>query len=75
MKTLLTKGVKYKAAIKLSFLESVASNEVIRQKLIAAGFANVVVLGSGSERTATGIWPKESIAADIPTQIKKIEIL
>ncbi len=65
-------GKRYRAAIKLGWLESWASNETIAGKLRDAGFTEVVVSGSGYERTAEALWPIESATAEMPPQIVSV---
>jgi hypothetical protein len=62
-------GKRYRASIKLGWLESWAGNETIADKLREAGFAEVKVTGSGSERMAEALWPKENATAEMPPQI------
>ncbi|MFN7703350.1 MAG: hypothetical protein ACK5OS_01920 [Chryseotalea sp.] len=73
MKTTLTKNTKYQADIFLSALEQFATNDMIKSKLTQVGFKDVVVSGTGKSRNATGIWPGETVTADIPTQVKSIK--
>lgn len=65
-------GKRYRATIKLGWLESWADNETIAGKLREAGFTEVVVSGNGYERTAEALWPKESASAEMPPQITKV---
>lgn len=73
----LEKYKKYEATILLSGLETFAHNILIREKLMQAGFSNVIVAGSGSVRTATGVWSRETqpIAGKIPSQVSDIKVL
>lgn len=52
----LVQGSKYSAEITLNFLEKLAGNDTIAQKLRDAGFSNVEVVGDGAKRRAVGIW-------------------
>ena len=65
-------GKRYRATIKLGWLESWAGNDTIAGKLREAGFAEVVVSGSGYERTAEALWPKDSATAEMPPQIVSV---
>lgn len=66
------KGASYKASFKLGGFESLASNEMIKGKLVAAGFSNVKVWGSGGVRYATGDWEREDASAELPSQVHQI---
>jgi hypothetical protein len=63
------KGRRYKATIVLGFFEQVASNDTIAGMLTDAGFADVVVAGSGSRRMAEALWPGDDTTADMPSQV------
>jgi hypothetical protein len=66
----LVKGARYRANIKLGFFEQVASNDQIKSKLEAAGFAFVIVYGSGRKRVAEGTWAQDDASvSDLPDQI------
>lgn len=70
----LIKFKKYAAVIQLSGLESFATNDIIATKLRAHGFTNVIVEGSASNRTATGVWSKENQSiTEMPKQIVSIK--
>lgn len=76
MVTKLDHGKKYSAVIKLGMVEQFATNEMIAQKLREAGFTNVDVRGTGSERNASGVWTKETqTITDLPKQITSIQEL
>lgn len=66
-------GKRYRATISLSWVERLASNEMVAQKLRAVGFTEVRVSGHGNTRTADALWPAQDASAEIPTQIKSIE--
>lgn len=70
----LIQGTAYKAKIELGFFESLASNGAIRAKLEEAGFVNVIVLGGGGARYATGIWSLPTQEADLPSQVKRVDL-
>jgi len=63
------RGRRYRAAISLGLLESLAGNDVIAERLQQAGFADVTVRGSGKHRQAEGLWPHEDATASLPAQI------
>ena len=69
------KGKIYKAKISLGLMQSVASNEMVADKLREAGFTDVVVTGSGRTRIAEGVWPHEDTAAEIPTEVADIQVV
>jgi hypothetical protein len=67
------KNHKYKAQIKLTWAESFASNDYIKEQFENAGFENVKVTGKDYIRIATGEWNKEDQTAAIPSQVVDIE--
>ncbi len=69
------KGKRYRARINLGLLQSIASNDMVAEKFREAGFTDVVVTGSGSARTAEGVWPRDSAAADIPDEVFDISLI
>ena len=69
------KGKRYRATITLGLLQSVASNEMVADKLIEAGFTDVSVTGSGRTRIATGLWAKDTVSGAIPSEISDISLL
>lgn len=72
----LEKYRKYQATITLSGLEAFAHNLMLRAKLMDAGFSNVIVEGTGSTRTATGVWSRESQPiVSMPPQVSDIKEL
>jgi hypothetical protein len=66
------RGRRYKAAISLGLLESLAGNELIADRLRAAGFEDISVKGSGSKRHAEGLWTKEDATAEMPDQVSDV---
>jgi hypothetical protein len=68
-------GKRYRARIRLGFFEGVASNRTIADKLEEAGFVNVVVTGGGRDRVAEGTWPGATTSADMPDQIKSVDVI
>jgi hypothetical protein len=68
-------GQRYKAIIALTEAEAFfASNGLIENKLRAAGFKEVVVTGSKTQRVASGVWNQTTKNLDgLPSDvIKKI---
>lgn len=66
-------GRRYRATISLNWLEQLASNETVAQKLRDVGFSDVHVSGRGGTRRAEALWPVRDASAEIPAQIKSIE--
>ena len=69
---LLQQGTVYRARIELGFIEAVASNDVVADRLRAAGFRDVTVTGVGRTREATGRWPLASREVELPAQVKQV---
>jgi hypothetical protein len=65
-------GKRYRATIELGWLEALASNELIANKLAAAGFTEVSVSGSGGSRQAEALWPNADSTGEMPAQIAAI---
>lgn len=65
-------GKRYRAIITLGFFERWASNEMIAERLRAAGFAEVTVMGSGGTRAAEAVWPGPDTTGDMPSQISEV---
>lgn len=62
------------AEIKLSGIETWASDQDIISKLEEAGFSNVSCYSiSDNLRIATAIWPKASMTGEMPEQVVYIE--
>ncbi len=68
-------GKSYRATITLGLLQSVASNEMVADKLIEAGFTDVSVTGSGRTRIATARWENDTVTGAIPKEISDISVL
>jgi hypothetical protein len=66
-------GRRYRATISLGWLEQVASNETIADKLRDAGFTEVSVTGDGMMRQAEALWPGPDATADVPSQVASID--
>jgi hypothetical protein len=65
-------GRRYRATISLGLVESFASNEMVADRLSAAGFAEISVHGSGRTRYAEARWPKDDATAEMPAQISDV---
>jgi len=67
------KGKRYHAIIALSWVEQLATNEMIAQRLRDAGFSEISVKGQGHIRDATALWPLKDATAQIPSQVASIQ--
>ena len=65
-------GKRYRATITLGWLERLAGNETIAEKLRAAGFSEVSVSGSGRTRTAEAVWTGPDASGDMPAQVTEV---
>ena len=65
-------GKRYRATIALGFLERLAGNEVIADKLRAAGFSEVSVSGSGGTRVAEAVWAGPDTTGEMPAQVREV---
>ena len=74
-KILLEQGNRYRATVILSTWQSWASNETVADKFRELGFTDVEVTGSGSTRSAQGVWPKPDQTVDLPEQIRDVEVV
>ncbi len=66
-------GKRYRATIKLGFVQALASNDMVADKFREVGFTDVAVTGSGRTRFAIGAWPHADQAAEIPDEIDHID--
>ncbi len=66
------KGKKYKARIKLGWIESFADNGMLADKFRFIGFVEVIVKGNGGERIAEGRWMLDDASADLPSQVVEV---
>jgi hypothetical protein len=69
------KGKRYKARITLGLLQSMASNDMVADEFRKAGFTEVAVTGSGSKRTAKGLWPHDDANAEIPDEVSDVTMI
>ena len=65
-------GGRYRATLTLGWLERWASNDLIAEKLRAAGFSDITVAGSGWTRIAEASWPGPDTTAEMPSQITEV---
>jgi hypothetical protein len=65
-------GKRYRASISLGMLERFASNDIIAERLRAAGFSDISVAGSGARRLAEALWPGADTSAELPKQITRV---
>jgi hypothetical protein len=65
-------GKRYRATISLGFIERLAGNETIADRLRQAGFAEVRVSGTGATRYAEGLWASADATAEMPAQIASV---
>lgn len=65
-------GGRYRATVTLGWLERWATNDLIVEKLHAAGFSDISVTGSGWTRVAEASWPGPDTAAEMPSQITEV---
>jgi hypothetical protein len=67
------KGHRYRAHLNLSWVEGLASNETVEDKLRSHGFTHVHCEGSGKSRWAFGSWEHEDSSAPLPPEIDRVE--
>lgn len=72
MDFMLQRGKRYRTVITLGFVERLASNEVIADKFLEAGFTDVTVSGEGGTRYAEGVWSADNVRASYPPQISDV---
>jgi hypothetical protein len=68
----LRRGRRYKITLKLSWVESFATNAMVAERLRSLSFSDVQVVGNGGVRIAEALWPGENIEAEVPSQVKSI---
>ncbi len=66
------RGRRYKATISLGFVEQLAGNETIAERLRSVGFTEVRVTGEGRTRVAEALWPKDDATASMPAQVSSV---
>lgn len=65
-------GRRYRLSISLGFVEQVASNDLIKGKLLETGFTEVSVAGAGRSREASALWPRPSGTGELPAQVASV---
>ena len=69
----LHQGHRYKATVTLSFFEQLgATNDLIRVKLVSAGFKEVKITGDGEKRLAEGTWGKPDVTGSIDDHLSNV---
>jgi hypothetical protein len=66
------RGRRYQATLSLGLLESFASNDMVADRLRAAGFSEVDVEGTGASRSARALWTNDDATAEMPTQVLSV---
>ena len=65
-------GKRYRATISLGLVERLASNDMIADRLRAAGFTDITASGSGATRVAEARWPGADATAEMPSQVTDV---
>src|SRR6476659_7852826 len=65
-------GKRYRATISLGLVERLASNDMIADRLRAAGVTDITVSGSGATRVAEAFFLDENATAEMPSQITDV---
>jgi hypothetical protein len=65
-------GKRYRATIALGWLERLAGNDMIAEKLRSAGFIEVSVSGSGGLRVAEAVWAQPDSSGEMPAQVTEV---
>ena len=65
-------GRRYQATLSLGLLESFASNDMVADRLRAAGFSEVDVEGTGASRSAQALWANDDATAELPSQVLSV---
>ena len=66
------RGRRYQATLSLGLLESFASNDMVADRLRAAGFSEVDVEGTGASRSAQALWANDDATAELPSQVLSV---
>jgi hypothetical protein len=70
------KGAQYQGVIVLpSFKATIASNDMVKNYFVKIGFKDVVVMGTGRERTAKGTWAGFTQNFKLPAEVKELKKL
>jgi len=73
MRVTVRHGRRYRARVHLGFLEQVASDEQIAEKLRAAGFEAVTVTGSGRDRWAMGTYTGADATVELDDHLSDVK--
>ena len=65
-------GKRYRATITLGWLERLAGNDIVAERLRAAGFSEVTVSGSGGLRVAEALWAGPDTTGEMPAQVTEV---
>ena len=65
-------GRRYRANVNLSWLEQVATNDQLADRLAKVGFAEVAVTGQGRRRVAEAIWPGSDTTAQMDPHLSDV---
>jgi len=65
-------GKRYRATIALGWLERLAGNDTVAERLRAAGFSEVSVAGTGGIRVAEASWAGPDLTGEMPTQVTEV---
>jgi hypothetical protein len=65
-------GKRYRTTITLGMLERLAGNDIIAERLGAAGFSEVTVSGTGGLRVAEGLWAGPDTTGEMPAQVTEV---
>lgn len=70
----LQQGKRYEATLMLTGFKQIASNEMVKEELTRAGFAEVTISGTGKQRKAIGRWPLADVNnAPVPKEVTEIK--
>lgn len=69
------RGGQYRAVLRLTGMETWASNQYIADEFTRAGFSKVVVTGGNTLRAAVGWWHRADASAPLPSQVIEVKAL
>lgn len=69
------RGGQYRAVLRLTGMETWASNEYVANEFRKAGFSNVVVTGGNTLRAVVGWWHHADADAPLPAQVIEVKAL
>lgn len=68
------KGTRYAAELKLSGFETMASHDDIKEIAENAGFTDIQIVDvDGNHKILYGVWHKEDMTSEMPSQIVYVE--